>query len=169
MADILENRKLVEKVTILLFSTLQQIIMAMAKAESVEQVSEGESSDSGSFQADWQAIAIPQEISLPHHKRKHSFICGCCVVNTCRNNFKDLPERIMKSEPYAVFELGHENISSEMVHTVPGTLKWHNFLFDLSNFRTQHFFNNKDFTCNIGVNGHGHSQVFAHWRVLDKY
>ena len=29
----------------------------------------------------------------------------------------------MKSEPYAVFELGNENISSEMVHTVPDTLK----------------------------------------------
>ena len=120
------------------------------------------------FQADWQAIAIPQEISLPRWKRKHSFVCGCCVVKTCRNKFKDLPERIMKSEPYAVFELGHENISSEMVHTVPDTLKWHNFLFDLSDFRTQHFFNNKDFTSNIGVNGLGHSKVFAHWRVLEK-
>ena len=98
--------------------------MAMAIVESVDQVSEGENSDFlGTFQADWQAIAIPQEISLPHRKIKHSFICGCCVAITCRNNFKDLPERTMKSEPYAVFELGHENISSEMVHTVPGTLK----------------------------------------------
>ena len=143
--------------------------MAMAKAESVEQVSEGESSDfSGTFEADWQAIAVPQEISLPHRKRKHSLVHGCCVVNTCRNNFKDLPERLMKAEPYAVFELGHENICSEMVHTVPDTLKWHNFLFDLSDFRTQHFLN-EDFTCNIGVNGLGHSKVFAYWRVLDKY
>ena len=38
-----------------------------------------------------------------------------------------------------IFELGHENICSEMVHTVPDTLKWCNFLFDLSDFRTQHF------------------------------
>ena len=52
----------------------------MAKVESVDQVSEGESSDFlGTFQADWQAIAIPQEISLPCHKRKHSFVRGCCV------------------------------------------------------------------------------------------
>ena len=70
-------------------------------------------------------------------------------MNTCRNNIKDLPERIKKSEPYVVFELGHENISSEMVHTVPDTLKWCNFLFNLSDFRTQHFFNNEDFICNI--------------------
>ena len=62
--------------------------MAMAKVGSVDKVSEGESSDFlGTFQADWQAIAIPQEISLPHHKRKYSFVCGRCVVNTCRNNF----------------------------------------------------------------------------------
>ena len=67
------------------------------------------------------------------------------------------------------FELGHENISSEMVHTVNHTLKWRNFLFNLSDFRTQYFFNNKDFTCNIGVNGLCHSKVFARWRVLDKY
>ena len=61
----------------------------MANVEKVGQVSEGESSDVlGTFQADWQAIAISEEISLPHHKRKHSFVCGCCVVNTCRNNLK---------------------------------------------------------------------------------
>ena len=78
--------------------------MAMVKVESVDEVSEGESSDFlGTCQADWQAIAIPQEVTLPCRKRKHSFICGCCVVNTCRNNFKHLPERIIKSEPYAVF------------------------------------------------------------------
>ena len=104
------------------FPALQWLIMAMAKVESVDQVSEGEGSDFlGTFQADWQAIAIPQAICLPYRKRKHSFICGCCVVNTCRNYIKDLPERIMKSEPYAVFELGHDNISSEMVHIVPVT------------------------------------------------
>ena len=55
-----------------------------------------------------------------------------------------------------------------MIHTVPDTLKWCNFLFDFSDFRTQHFFN-KNFTCNIGVTGLGHSKVFAHWRALDKY
>ena len=77
--------------------------MAMAKVGSVDKVSEGESSDFlGTFQADWQAIAVSQEITLSHHKRNHSLICGCCIVNTCRNNLKDLPERIMKCEPYAV-------------------------------------------------------------------
>ena len=52
----------------------------MAKAESVEQVSDGEGSDFlGTFQADWQAIAIPQEISLPHSKESIHLSMGAVL------------------------------------------------------------------------------------------
>ncbi len=92
----------------------------------------------------------------------------CCAEFLCRNNFKNLPDRLTVLEWEPIFYWEHRDLMGDPVHTVPPkNPKWAAFLQDYIDYLWEEY-REDGYKTDLAVNGLS-DKITIHWRVMQRY